>query len=853
MHFTQALRRFAQTFFVRRAYVVSMKHLAFLLSVPLLVSSTYAAAWIRWNQAGYAPDRAKVAVVLADTDLQGSAWTLTDGNGATVLSGSLAAGKAGDDVQVAQAFWHTVDFSALKNTGTYSLAVPGAATASIKVLDDPYSVLATQALMHLRAMRSGTSATRLHGASHLGDSVAVVKIPDNLALGSWKAASPARTVDMRGGHYDAGDFIKFTLNEAYLAWQLLTAYRESPAVFARVQSTSALPDVLDEARHSLEYLEKTFPDANTFVIQVGDGSDHQQGWRMPENDALNGKRPALCALSRVHMGSAAAALALGAAVFQSLDSEAAARWQAKAIAIYARARQSDAVSSAFERNATNDFYHDATDADNMALAAAELYALTGKADYLTQGSAYAPPAATEVSWGDWNSFANIRLAMAGDAAARTRALTETERYTAENAWQVPDHFTWGTLHRWIGMANAHLRTQRYLQNPAQESALFQGVLDYTFGRNPWGIPMMASGDLPNSIRNVYNGIYRLTEAFPTGALSEGPGDKATHVSMREYFAVPANSPTEPFNSSAAVFYDNADDFMIQESTIGGQGDLLLMLALASSANIVARSDSGTIPTSLYKAPDSEQAFAATRLPWYSYDDRAEGGNSVAGAVSIKTPSISVNLDTRSNDVLGYGYSGLQGPVPSGANVAQAHGVRLVMDIPKGQVLRVNMVTADISDYGYHGKEILGKGPGSYWIDFSKIAQAFGTPVGFNASQLEAIDITNNTVGQVSALRIDSVVFYHYNDQPDYTPMLPVAPSHRGPASLFLARYGDLLEFTPAANCAAESLAIFDVAGNLLTRLYRDARQKFVWNVQRVPAGIYLAKPSDGSNALRLKR
>lgn len=835
------------------AYVDIMKHLAFLLSVPLLVSSTYAAAWIRWNQAGYAPDRAKVAVVLADTDLQGSAWTLTDGKGATVLQGTLAAGKPGDDVQVAQAFWHSVDFSALKSTGTYQLNVPGAATAAVKVLDDPYSVLATQALMHLRAMRSGKTATRLHGASHLGDSAAVVKIPDNLTQGSWKTVSPARTVDMRGGHYDAGDFIKFTLNEAYLAWQLLTAFRENPAVFARVQSPSALPDVLDEARHSLDYLERTFPDANTFVIQVGDGSDHQQGWRMPENDALDGKRPALCALSRVHMGSTAAALALGASVFQSLDAEAAARWQTKAEAIYARARQSDAVSSAFERNATNDFYHDAADSDNMALAAAELYALTGNADYRTQGSTYAPPAASEVSWGDWNSFANIRLAMAGDAAARTRAITETERYTSDNAWQVPDHFTWGTLHRWIGMANAHRRTQRYLQNPAQESALFQGVLDYTFGRNPWGIPMMASGDLPNSIRNVYNGIYRLTEAFPTGALSEGPGDKATHVEMREYFAVPANSPTEPFNTTATVFYDNADDFMIQESTIGGQGDLLLMLALASSANIVARTDSGTVPASLYKTPDSEQAFAATRLAWYSYDDRAEGGNSLAGAVSNKAPSVSVSLATHSNDVLGYGYSGLQGPVPTGADVARAHGVRLVMDVPVGQILRVNMVTSDIDDYGYHGKEILGKGVGSYWIDFSKISQSFGTPVGFNASQLQAIDLTNNSIGQTCALRIDSVVFYRYADQGDYTPLLPMAPSHRGPASLYMTRFGDLLEFTPAAHCAAESLAIYDVGGHLQTRLYRDARQKFVWNMRQVPAGIYVAKPSDSSNTLRINR
>jgi len=494
-------------------------NISFILFVIAIISlSAQAGVWVRINQAGYTPERNKTAVVLSDTDIAGKIWNLKK-NDSTVLSGKIPTGKPGDDIYVAQAFSYSIDFSSLKEKGSYDLEVDGAQTQQVVVKDDPYSLFATQALMHLRAMRS----------SHLGDSAAIV--------------SPGRTIDMRGGHYDAGDYIKFTLTEAYLAWHLLRAYQENPSI-----------NTLDEAKYSLDYLLKTFPDENTFVIQVGDSKDHEQGWRLPKNDVLNGKRPAICALSRVHMGSTAAALALGAKVFKD------AKYREKAKAIYDRARKSDTQVTAYE----NDFYNDQTDEDNMALAAAELGEI----------NPYAPPSASEVSWSDWNAFANYRMAEQGDEAAKKRLLVETSRYERDNIWNLPGDYTWGSLHRWIGMANVHSLAKKEL------SSTFLGVLDYVFGRNNWGIAMLASPNLPYSIRHVYNGIYRLTKVFPTGALSEGPADRATHLEMRKYFNIPINNSFDKFNTSAAVFYDNADDFMIQESTIGGQGDLLLMLALA---------------------------------------------------------------------------------------------------------------------------------------------------------------------------------------------------------------------------------------------------------------------------------
>jgi hypothetical protein len=302
---------------------------------------------------------------------------------------------------------------------------------------------------------------------------------------------------------------------------------------------------------------------------------------LPENDKLDGKRPALCALSRTHIGITAAALALGACVFKDFDTEAASLYESKATALYARAQKNDTQTSAFERNVTNDFYYDRTDTDNMALAAAELYRLTKDQRYLEDGKAYAPPPAFTLTWSKLNGLANYRLAEFGEATAKSRLLEEISRYENDNSWNIPwGRYSWGSLCIWMGMANNLFLTKRLLGEDNIPPS-FLGVLDYTFGRNNWGIAMMVSDDLPYSVRNIYNFIWHVQKELPVGALSEGPGDRAVHDSLKKYFRQPKNSPFDAFNTAAAVFYDNAHDFMIQESTIWGQGNLILMLALAS--------------------------------------------------------------------------------------------------------------------------------------------------------------------------------------------------------------------------------------------------------------------------------
>lgn len=563
------------------------RHLNLLTLIALaIVAPVRAELFLRWNQAGYAAAQPKVLMALSETDLAGREWRVTRA-GVTVRHGTFGPGAVGAGDHTPFAFNHPADFSALREAGDYEFVTAGAPPAKFTITEAPYRRMLPLPLRHLRVMRSGSHDTLLRKFSHPGDADAPMWVPDgDPANGKWKPAEPARTVDALGGWYDAGDQIKFTLNQAATTYHLLLAYRLKPALFGKVHSRTALPDVLDEARHGLEFLMKVHPDADTFIIQVANAEDHSQGMRLPEDDKLDGKRPALCALSRVHMGAAAAALALGARTFGELGlTDDMARYSVMARKIYARARDADTVPTAFERDKVNDFYRDPDPTDQMALAAMEMFALTDDETYLAQARAYAPPAAKEVGWSDWNWLANAALAP-HDASAQQRLLDEMAGYVKHARergapWGLPSRYVWGSLARWVGIANAARQTARLHGPLPEQDALYWGIVDYTFGRNNWGVSFLFDEQLPNTLRNLYSPAYKLLKQFPTGALSEGPGGRRQHDELSKWFKISPDDPFHRFNTPAGVFFDNDTDFMCQEATITAQADAVLLLTLAS--------------------------------------------------------------------------------------------------------------------------------------------------------------------------------------------------------------------------------------------------------------------------------
>lgn len=554
----------------------------------IFCQTALAEMFIRSNHLGYSPERDKIILVMTDSDQSQSQWQLINQAGDTILQGQLGPSIAGVTVHTPKAFNYQIDLSQLKTLGQYQLSV-GDQQRDITIADQPYKKLLNDMLRHLKTARSGTSDTLLHPASHLGDSKAILyQIKGQPSQGQWQATSPPKTIDMQGGWYDAGDYIKFTLTTAYTTYYLLSAYQANPSLFDKKLSKTKWVDVLDEAKHGLDYLLKTLPSQNQFIIQVSTGLDHKEGFRLPQNDSRDGKREALSAISPAHMGYTAAALALGANLFEQLgDKVLADQYHLTAIAIYQRARQSDALKqAAFERDITNDFYRDPDIHDNLAMAAYELFKLTGQNQYLQQAIAYADIAGNRgwASWGDTTSSVNYRLAPY-HASAKTHFLNEMHNYQtydsqAGNIWGVPMRPYWGPmLGQFIVGAYSGLA---YANGLRQDADLLWDNLDYFLGRNSWGKALIISKQVPNSVENLYSQIYQLTGEYPTGAVSEGPGDKATFESLKSFFPThPSDAYYYAFNTEQQIFFDNPKNFQTMENTITIQAAGIYMLAVAN--------------------------------------------------------------------------------------------------------------------------------------------------------------------------------------------------------------------------------------------------------------------------------
>src|SRR5207244_5165807 len=129
---------------------------------------------------------------------------------------------------------------------------------------------------------------------------------------------------------------------------------------------NGVADVLDEARHGLEWLVRMFPDSSMMFNQIADDRDHTY-FDLPVNDSSDygwGKgreRPVYPCTGRPQglfqgknrstgyastAGKYASAFALGSVLLAHQDSAFAKRLRAKAIAAYALGRQYPAVCQA---------------------------------------------------------------------------------------------------------------------------------------------------------------------------------------------------------------------------------------------------------------------------------------------------------------------------------------------------------------------------------------------------------------------------------------------------------------------------------------------------------------------------
>jgi hypothetical protein len=357
-------------------------------------------AYIRANQVGYAISAPKQAILMATGPETGGTFSVVDAStGKTVYTGAITAGAGSWSKRFAHTY--TLDFSPVRRPARYYIRVDGpvgaqSPTFRIATGAHLYARLLVNARFYYLAQHDGSAVdprVLSRRPSHLADlraSLYDAPVYKNGAL-QGQLHRIGGPIDVSGGWFDAGDYLKFVATASYVDTIMLLAARTYPAI---LQHNSA--DFAAEGRFGLDWLQKMWDSqSETLYYQVGlgDGNgtsilgDHDF-WRLPEADDRRRAGPGDPAYyvryrpvfragppgSRISpnlAGRMAAALALCFQLYHGSDPPYARRCLRSAEQIFDLAQTSHVGQLL---TATQyDFYPETEWHDDMELGAAELY------------------------------------------------------------------------------------------------------------------------------------------------------------------------------------------------------------------------------------------------------------------------------------------------------------------------------------------------------------------------------------------------------------------------------------------------------------------------------------------------
>lgn len=601
-----------------------MRMAKMILLLCLLVATRLQAqqSWVRINQLGYRPDLPKGAVWCAKNGSVPAEWSLFDAQtGKVVAKGKpVSFGAYGP-------FTHTarLDFSFFTTPGKYYLQA-GDSRSEIFAIDiNVYKGSADFCLRYMRQQRCGFNPY-LNDSCHTQDGY--VRYGQNIPDSSY--------VDARGGWHDASDYLQYVTTSANATHHLLLAGRDFPAVFTDQHLASGRPgangqpDVIDEARWGLEWLNRMYPGGDTMYNQVADDRDHIS-MRIPGLDSQYGKgyqRPVYRITGEPQQqgkginntkgtSSSAAKIAAAFALARQsgVDVETPLSSYGKALGAYRFALKKPGVTQTVSVKAPY-IYAEENWMDDMEMAGAALAGMlwsdsnTRKAadNYLDEAVSWAIKepltpwlGADTAAHYQWYPFINTgHYELARLLRQRASKATGAEAaYWQRRADMLMDFYQTGIQKVWDkARKNAFYRGvpfiwcsnnlatafaiqcfwYRELSGDTRYTALEQANIDWLFGCNPWGTSMVyglpSTGDTPADPHSAFTHLKK----YPIdGGLVDGPVYTSIYKGL---IGIRLQNEDEyaPFQSDLAVYHDDYGDYSTNEPTMDGTASLVYLLA-----------------------------------------------------------------------------------------------------------------------------------------------------------------------------------------------------------------------------------------------------------------------------------
>jgi hypothetical protein len=354
---------------------------------------------LRVDQLGYAKRETKLAYLMTTAAAPLQPFTVTNAAGTTVLTGMAGGSLGGWNAKFPAVY--PLDLSPLHLPGRYRVDVPTVAGASavfrIATPAELWAPRLRDLAAFFQAQRDGAHVVAgplRRKPSHLRDARATIydwplyeSSDSDVILGKRLHPAVGGPVNVAGGWFDAGDFIKFAHTTAYADTLLLLAQRRS--------GPATPPQLRKEIRFGLSWLRKAWdPKHDAVYIQVGIGSGNKAGtfngdhdvWRLPQrDDKLKGKanrylrnRPVFATDARPGRlapniaGRMAASFALAAQVDASSHPERARRELRTAAEIFSRAKTTNVRPRDVVTALPHAFYPESSWRDDLELGAIEL-------------------------------------------------------------------------------------------------------------------------------------------------------------------------------------------------------------------------------------------------------------------------------------------------------------------------------------------------------------------------------------------------------------------------------------------------------------------------------------------------
>jgi len=516
---------------------------------------------IRINQLGYTPTQIKTGIVLSNEYLNGEGFEIicTDNNDVEFDGTiSLNKGKFGNFK-----FSYEIDFTKFVKEGEYFIQIGNSKSYNFQINDSIYNGVAESLLDFFKLQRCGYTNPVGHNVCHIADATKLITVNDTLN----------RKIDVTGGWHDAGDYVKFLNTTAFSTYMLLFSYEYDPVKFGFDSNKNNTPDILEEAKVGLDWMLRCNYDKFNLITQVQDLRDHDNGFRLPEDDPLEFDRPAFTGMGKNLIGIYSATMAIASRIWRNKfhSDEFADQCLTAAENLYSiRNRVPDIDSSGTGMYLDNEYL------GKLALGAIEMYITTNREELLNDAIDYGDKAGPDHwwSWGNINSLAHYKISkyerrFSDYIKSNLDAFVKNSnsRLFGEGV-----SLTWGSNHTLIGIALQNILWKELTGNIEYD---FLEVIhrDYILGRNQWGVSFL-SGYGTVTPKHFHHQISHLKKIPLKGGFAAGP---VSRDFLKNY-----NIPFEDrdkfsnFQTKEAVYRDDWMDYVTNEPTISANATAIFV-------------------------------------------------------------------------------------------------------------------------------------------------------------------------------------------------------------------------------------------------------------------------------------